>query len=360
MPTPEKPADTAAAALDDFLADASNAEAAYTPEDEEADFAAGFGQPKLSGVRQDAEEAPSGDFSDDDDYLSDPENPAPRTAGKSGSTDIPGNEASDEQDDGGQPDAGDDATPQVPDVEALRAENAQLKASLRRVEGRLGNMDARMRELAAVARETPAASGTGAGAASDAPTSRDIAAAIKSNEAFAALQREYPEWGDAMLGALKTTADELRAELRQGTATNNAGNSADVERRVLQKMSASRLQSRLADAEIEGGLATFAAEVIPAVDAWLPSITDDKQRARMERLWASDWGDDVANVVDAWKAAAQNPAQGSSAPRPGANAVNTARLNRGVSPSTGRSARQETALSEEEAAFAQGFKSVRR
>lgn len=358
MPTPEKPADTAAAALDDFLADASNADAAYTPEDEEADFAAGFSQPKLSGVRQDAEEAPSGDFSDDDDYLSDPDNPAPRTAVKSGSTDIPGNEADDEQGAAEQPGAGDDETPQVPDVEALRAENAQLKASLRRVEGRLGNMDARMRELAAVARETPAAPGTGA--ASDAPTSRDIAAAIKSNEAFAALQREYPEWGDAMLGALKTTADELRAELRQGSAGSNAGNPADVERRVLQKMSLSRLQARLADAEIEGGLDEFATKVVPAVDAWLPSIADAKQRARMERLWASEWGDDVASVVDAWKAAAQNPAQGSSAPKPGANAVNTARLNRGVSPSTGRSARQETALSDEEAAFAQGFKSVRR
>lgn len=304
MPAPQDDPlpDTTAAALDDEI---DAAELAAQLEDEEAGLMAGFDAEAHGGTPQPVQ-SDGGD-----------EDPDEKGAPESGAG-AEGERA---------PVAGKAATPPPDDA----AHDPALDKRIRALEGQVGNLVRRNKELeAALTKPT--------GAAGSAPSGADITEALRDNKKFEAFAREWPEAAEVLQEMVS-----LAAGGRGGALPDVASIKTEVRKEVLQEIAVRQLAERYSD--YPQRLAD------PALSAWVES-QDDVIKAK----WRSDWGTDVADVLDAYVAAStQSAPSGSSTSATPARRLTGSRLQRALPSTTGRAAATGRPIPTEDEAMLQGF-----
>lgn len=268
------------------------------------------------------------------------------SAGKQTSTALPGADDADGADDNppGNTATGDDKPEDRTPAPPPPTETTTLESRIRKLEGQLGNVVQKNKALEEQLRARPPAP-------SGPPI--DIDQVLAQDAEFVAFQREFPEWGAAMKKAVGVALKSAQMA-PGGAAVITPELRQQIAREAVQAVSLKQLQARYADFEDH--------VKNPDLQAWVATQGED-----VRAKWQSDWGSDVADVIDAYVEARRggvdgggdpgtesppSPTQRSEAPT---ERRTGSRLQRGLPSTTSRAAPPRVVPSEDEA-FMEGFR----
>lgn len=221
-------------------------------------------------------------------------------------------------------------------VDADRKFLEGLPERMRRMEGTVGGLAGQLKD--AVATVKAAATKSGA----DAPTDKQIAAAMSDPEGWKKLEEDFPDWAAPVKAEFAAVRAELNAELKK------AGGQVDV--KAIKESVKGEVRAELAFEAVEDVHEGWQGTVqTPQFKAWLPTQSEDVQK-----LALSQRPRDAIKLLDTYAEHAKTAA--SADPTKDAAQKKQKRLSGAVTPQGGP-APAETGLSDDEA-FATGFKKV--
>lgn len=255
-------------------------------------------------------------------------------------TEVPQDPGQPEQQRPAAPDPSAGQPPREGQPEPQPAKDAGFEKRVRALEGHVGNLTRRNRELEALLKQQAGASQPGAPATGTPPSAAAVGKVVdqlKGADEFRAIEREFPEFTKLVTRAVET----VMSAAPQGGAVDVA----ELRKQIKTEMSISQLEARHAD--YRDLLANN------AVEEWVQG-----QSAKIQRKWRSEWGSDVADVLDEYlEAGTESAPTTTAAPTaPASRPTTGSRLARALPATTGRAAAPPTRVMTEDEAMEEGFK----
>lgn len=156
-------------------------------------------------------------------------------------------------------------------IKALHAEIQKLQAENRKLHGRYGDLNNRLNDVLSGAKEGAERAG------GDTPSRQKIAEAMRSAEKMAELQKEFPEWGEALSDGVAAAVDSVREQVNE------------------------QIQEAIIEARHPGWKETIQT---PEFESWFEQQDEDTKR-----LAESPRGSDASKVLDLFKKSDLNQRQ---------------------------------------------------
>ena len=215
----------------------------------------------------------------------------------------------------------------------LSEENQRLHTQVRQLQGRLGNMEARMKEIAQGVQQEA----TGG----QAPTAAQVSQALQDDEQFKALSEEFPEWGAAMSRSIDHVATTLREEMKSVQPANLQGTIVNTVKVMMQEEALNDKHPNWKEMALDDQFVN-----------WATANPNPDIRA----LYASDWPADVSTLLDKYAEAVQNAGLSNANENPNPQSDPRSRLQGNTAPTRGQTGVQHRrGVPSDEDAFAAGF-----